>query len=161
MGSEMWIRDRANKAGHVTGIDLLEEHIAAAQQTARRRRVDNVAFELRDAEDLSCYADDAFDIAVTSMAVHQFDADLAVKVLIQMKRVARRLIIADYNHHMPHWWGGSVAWGIERMAGGDHFRNFRTYMMLGGIHYFIRQAGIRLKTEDIRGGGVFVVVVGE
>jgi 2-polyprenyl-3-methyl-5-hydroxy-6-metoxy-1,4-benzoquinol methylase len=151
----------ACKAGHVTGIDLSKENIAAAKQTARRRGADNVIFELRDAGDLSCYARNEFDIAVTSMAVHQFDADLAVKILAEMRRIARTLILADYNHHMPRGWGRSVAWGIERLAGGDHFRNFRTYMQRGGIHHFARQAGIILVSEVIRGGGVFVVAVSE
>jgi len=151
----------ALKAGHVTGIDLSIEGIAAAKHTARRKGVKNVAFELRDASDLSCYADKEFDFAVTSMAIHQFDSGLAVKVLTEMKRIACGMIIIDYNHHMPCSWGRSVAWGIERLAGGEHYRNFRTYMHLGGIHHFTRQAGITLSSELIRGGGVFVVVLSD
>jgi hypothetical protein len=99
-------------------------------------------------------------MAVTSMAVHQFDSDLAVKVLAEMKRIARRVLIVDYNHPMPRGWGRSVAWGIERIAGGEHYRNFRSYMRLGGIHHFTRQAGIAVVSEVIRAGGVFVVVIG-
>jgi len=151
----------AGRAGHVTGIDLAEGNITAAKQSARRRGADNVIFELRDAGDLSYYADNAFDLAVTSMAVHQFDAGLAVKILTEMKRIARRLIIADYNHHMVRGWGRPMAWGIERMAGGDHYRNFKTYMQRGGIHHFAKLAGITLNELEIRGGGVFVVVTGE
>ena len=151
----------ARKARHVTGIDISKENIAAAKQASRSKGANNVFFELRDAGDLSCYAGNEFDIAVTSMAVHQFDAELTVKILAGMKRIARRLIIVDYNHHMPRGWGRSVAWGIERLAGGDHFRNFRTYMQRGGIHHFARRAGITLISEVIRGGGVFVVVLGK
>jgi len=151
----------AQKARLVTGIDLSDENIAAAKREARRRRIENVLFEVRDAGSLSLYTDKEFDIALTSMAVHQFNADLAVRILAEMKRIARQVIIADYNHHMPRGWGRSLARTIERMAGGEHYRNFRTYMQLGGIHYFTRQSGITLISEVVRGRGVFVVALGD
>jgi ubiquinone/menaquinone biosynthesis C-methylase UbiE len=147
----------AGKASHVTGIDLSEENIAAANRSARRSGKTNIRFEIRDAGDLSCYVDKQFDLAVTSMAIHQFDPDIAVLVLSEMKRIARRLVITDYSQPMPRSWGRSVAWGIERLAGGDHYRNFRLYMQLGGIHHFTRKAGIIMTSEVIRGGGVFIV----
>jgi SAM-dependent methyltransferase len=150
----------AEKAVHVTGIDLNEESIAAARMSARRRETSNVLFEVKDASDLSCYGDKSFDVALTSMAVHQFDADLAIKILMEMKRIAYRVIVVDYNHHMPVGWGRRVAWGIERFAGGEHYRNFRVYMKKGGMHYFAREAAIKVKSEVLRGGGVFVVVKG-
>jgi len=150
----------AREAMHVTGIDLSEENIVSAQRIARRRGLKNTVFEVRDAADLSYYAGHEFDIAVTSMAVHQFDANLAVKILVEMKRIARRVIIADYNQSMPHRWGRSVAWGIEWMAGGEHYRNFKTYMHLGGIRYFAREAGITLVSEVPVSSGVFVVTTG-
>jgi len=159
-GTGALVMAMARKAGHVTGIDLSEENIAAARGWAHRREADNVVFEVRDAADLSCYHGEEFDMAITSMAVHQFDSDLAIKVLAEMKRIARRVLIVDYYHHMPRGWGRSVAWGIERMAGGEHYRNFRTFMQLGGIHHFTRQAGITLISEMTRAGGVFVVALG-
>ncbi|MBN1789120.1 MAG: class I SAM-dependent methyltransferase [Bacteroidales bacterium] len=149
----------AQKARQVTGIDLSKEAIAAAKRVARRNAINNVSFEIHDAGDLSLYTENEFDIAVTSMSIHQFDAELAVNILAGMNRVARRLILVDYNHHMRHGWGRSLAWAIERLAGGDHYRNFRIYMKKGGILYFARQAGIHLKSQEIRGGGVFVVAV--
>ena len=148
----------AQQAGHVTGIDLSAENIEAAQRTTRQKGADHVHFEIRDAAALSCYHDKQFDLAVISMAIHQFEAGLALKILIEMKRIAGRLVLMDYNHHMPRGWRRSLAWSIERMAGGDHFRNFRTYLQLGGIHHFARQAGITIHAEAIRGGGVFLVI---
>jgi len=147
----------AGKARHVTGIDLSEEVIAVAQRMARRRGTGNVLFETRDAADLSCYTSNEFDIAITSMAVHQFDASVAVKILAGMRRISRRVIIIDYNHQMPRGWRRSLAWGIERMAGGEHYRNFRVYTEKGGIHFFAREAWMSISSEELRGGGVFVV----
>lgn len=149
----------ARKARHVTGIDLSEDSIAAAQRMADRMGTGNIRFETRDAGDLLCYNSGEFDIAVTSMAVHQFDAGLAVKILAEMRRISHRVIIIDYNHMMPGGWRRSAAWAIERLAGGDHYRNFKIYMKRGGVLYFARQAGITLKSQEIRGGGVFVVAI--
>ena len=125
---------------HVTGIDLSEDMIITAQRSAQRRGATNVSLELRDASDLSRYSDGEFDLAVTSMAIHQFEAQLAIEILAEMKRISGRVIIADYNLNMPAGLSKRIAWGMERMAGGDHYRNFRIYMQNGGALWFVRHA---------------------
>jgi len=149
----------AKRAKHVTGIDLSEDMIITAQRAARNTRTENTLFELRDASDLSCYRDNEFDVSVTTMAVHQFDADLAVKILIEMKRISGTVVIVDYNSLMPKGLSGSAARSIERLAGGEHYRNFKTFMGKGGISYFASEAGLTMKSETERGGGVFSVMV--
>jgi len=150
----------ARKAIHVTGIDLSEEMISTARRAAHKRGVINVQFELRDASNLSAYENNEFDIAITSMAVHQFESSLAITILSEMKRIASKVIIVDYNYPMPKGFSRLVVKSIERFAGGDHYRNFRKYMGKDGIHYFAEQAGVEITSEVIRGNGVFVVVVG-
>ncbi len=147
----------AEKAMHVTGIDLSEDMIITAQRTARRRGATNVSFELHDASDLSRYSTGEFDLAVTSMAIHQFEAQLAIRILAEMKRISHRVIIADYNHNMPAGLSERIAWGLERMAGGDHYRNFRIYMQNGGTPWFVKKAGMKIVSETVR-GGVFAVL---
>lgn len=147
----------AKIARNVTGIDLSEDMIITAQRAARRKVLNNILFDLHDASDLSSYRDHEFDVAVTSMAVHQFEADLAVKILSEMKRIARRVIIVDYSHHMPTGLPKTIAWAMERWAGGDHYRNFRIYMQKGGIRWFAREAGLIIEGEELRSGGVFLI----
>jgi len=149
----------ALKAAYVTGFDISKEMIMTARKAAQKKGLNNVHFELRDASDLTVYKDRQFDVAVTSMSVHQFDTELALRIVTGMKRIASDVIIADYNHHMPRRWVREVAWNIERLAGSSHYRNFRNYMQLGGIHWFAREAGLRIRSEIIRGGGVFAVAV--
>ena len=149
----------ARKAKHVTGIDLSEDMVITARRGAFKKGINNIQFEIRDASDMSVYNDRQFDVAVTSMAVHQYDAELAVKILAGMKRIASEVIIADYNHHMLRGYGRTFAWSIERLAGGDHYQNFRNYMQKGGIHWFAGEAGLRIRSEVTRSGGVFVVAV--
>ncbi|HCM60067.1 MAG TPA: hypothetical protein DIS74_06805 [Bacteroidales bacterium] len=147
----------ARNAGHVTGIDLSEDMITTASRTAQRRRVSNVSFSLLDATDLSCFPDFSFDAAVSTLAMHQFDPETGARVLREMSRLAKRIVIADYNCPMR---SGPAAWlsrSIERAAGGDHYRNFRQYMARGGLVRLAADAGLVIASSEERGEGVFII----
>lgn len=144
-------------AGHVTGIDLSEDMINTARLMVNKRRIHNVSFGLLDATDLSSYADQSFDVAVSTLAMHQFDPETGVKVLTEMKRLAKRIIIADYNCPMSPGPAKWLAWGIERSAKGDHYRNFRKYMAAGGLKELAAEAGLAITYQEERGDGVFVI----
>jgi ubiquinone/menaquinone biosynthesis C-methylase UbiE len=150
----------AQNAGHVTGIDLAEDMIITALRTAQRKGIKNISFKLQDATDLSGYAGSHFDVAVTSMAMHQFDPEVAVKVLSEMGRIAKRVIIADYNCPMKTGPAAALAWSIERAARGDHYRNFRKYMARGGVEPLFDKVGLKMAASEVRGSGVFVVAQG-
>ncbi|HQG77830.1 MAG TPA: class I SAM-dependent methyltransferase [Bacteroidales bacterium] len=158
-GTGMLAMAMASKASHVTATDLSEENIAAASQSAGKNGIENLDFGVLDASDLSCYSGREFDAAVISMAIHQFDQELAVKILLELKNIASRIIIADYSHHMPRGWGRKLATAIEWLAGGNHYRNFRNYMAAGGIPYFAAKAGIKPVSRSVRGRGIFLVTV--
>lgn len=149
--------DIARRAHSVTAIDIEEDLIRYASQKAGRKRITNISFRALDASDLSCFADREFDVAVTSMAIHQFEPALAIKILSEMKRIAPRVIVADYNCPMSPGIYRSLAYGIERFAGGDHYKNFRNYMSVGGMEYFAREAGLSIVSSEIRGKGVLMV----
>lgn len=149
----------AEKAYSVTGIDISEEMIVTALRSARRKNLTNITFEVHDASSLSHYRDNEFDIAITSMAVHQFDAELAMKIVSEMKRIAPVVIIVDYNSPMPEGFARNIAVGIERIAGGEHYRNFRIYMNNGGIKYFSDHTGLKAKSDTVKGSGVFLISV--
>jgi ubiquinone/menaquinone biosynthesis C-methylase UbiE len=150
----------AEHAYEVTGIDMAEDMIVSAGDLAARRGLSNVWFELQDATDLSVYHDNQFDIAVTTMAMHQFSPETALKVLAEMKRIARRVIVADYNHPMKKGPAAWMAWGMERLAGGNHYRNFRKYTVRGGIGTLFDEAGLKIESSEVRGEGVFVIAQG-
>ncbi|MBI5009228.1 MAG: class I SAM-dependent methyltransferase [Bacteroidia bacterium] len=151
----------AKEAGDVTAIDLDTEMIAYAKTRKNKLNITNITFTAADASNLSAFSDKQFGTAVTTMAVHQFDPEVAQKVLLEMKRVASRIIIADYNIPLPWSVAGRLAYGIEWLAGGDHFRNFSNYRAKGGLRHFTERAGLRVRESVVRGGGVFVVVVAE
>lgn len=149
----------AKRANSVTAIDIEEYLIKYASQRAGKKGITNVSFRALDASDLSCFADSEFAVAVTSMAIHQFEPALAIKILAEMKRIASRVIVADYNCPIPPGIYRSLAYGIERFAGGDHYKNFRNYMNVGGMAYFAREAGLSIESSVIRGKGVLKIGV--
>jgi len=146
--------DIARRAHSVTAIDIEKDLINYASRRASGKGISNINFSALDASDLSCFADKEFDVAVTSMAVHQFEPALAIKILAEMKRIASRVIVADYNCPMPAGIYRKVANGIERFAGGDHYRNFRNYMRVGGMKFFTGEAGLSIEASSIKGRGV-------
>lgn len=148
----------AAKARLVTAIDLSEEMIITARKAAARKNIGNSSFEVLDATDLSCYRDDTFNASVTSLSMHQFDHEIAVRVLSEMKRVAKRIVIADYICPLNRGPAGLFAWIIEWIAGGEHYRNFRAYMKSGGIKCLAEEAGLKVEGFKVRGQGVFVIM---
>jgi SAM-dependent methyltransferase len=151
----------AGIAKDVTAIDLDDEMITDAITRKTRLNTTNITFTNADASDLSTFPDKQFTTAVTTMAIHQFDPAIAQRVLSEMKRVARRVIIADYNIPLPKSLAGLLASGIERLAGGDHYRNFRNFRAKGGLSHFTGNACLTLISSEVRGAGVFVVAVYE
>ncbi len=151
--------ETAVTARHVTAVDLDERLISFASARATKKDAANLSFELRDAADLSSYPDKEFDIALISMAIHQFQEETALKILREMKRIADKAIIADYNYPMPRGIYKSIAYGIERIAGGDHFRNFRNYNSRGGIKWFTTASGLTIRSFTVNENGVFAVIV--
>jgi ubiquinone/menaquinone biosynthesis C-methylase UbiE len=149
----------ARHASHITGIDLSEDMIITAQRTARKRQSHNVSFELLDATDLSCYPDKSFDVAVSSLAMHQFEPETGVRVLREIKRIARRIIIADYNCPMRPGPAAWLAYVIEYTAGGEHYRNFRQYMAHGGLNKLAAETGLTITSLEEKGKGVFMVTL--
>jgi ubiquinone/menaquinone biosynthesis C-methylase UbiE len=149
----------SKKAKSVTGIDISDEMIETARRSTNRKRICNAAFITMDATEMRLFRDKEFDVAVTSMAVHQFDHDIAISILAQMKRVASRIIIADYNHTMPAGFYKKLAGWIESIAGGDHYRNFKRYIETGGITHFLEISGLKVKSAFMSGGGIFIICV--
>jgi len=150
----------SDKASYVLGIDLDGEKIQLARDTAQKRNMQHIEFALMDASNLSSFGKGQFDAAVISMAVHQFEPEVAVKILSEMKRVASKVIILDYSFPLPSTLMRSVVFIIERIAGGDHYRNFRKYISRGGLDHFTGATGLIKKKPAIAAGrGVFNIVV--
>lgn len=93
----------------VIATDLQPQVIAVAQARELRGKL---YVQQADALDLP-YDDDSFDIATLALALHHFDADEAIRVLTEMRRVARHyLIVSDLARSWPGYAG---AWLVGKL----------------------------------------------
>lgn len=77
----------------VTGIDLSEDMLEIAE---RRNRYRNVRFMLADAINIP-FRDNYFDVSCISFGLHDMPQDIRERVLDEMKRVSKKIVIIDYN----------------------------------------------------------------
>lgn len=147
----------AKKAGRVLAIDIDQDMLDAARYSAEKRGVANVDFIMMDAGDLSSFSNCEFDISLISMAIHQFSTETGLSILKEMKRVSKRVVVVDYAFPVRGGFYRSFTWVIECIAGGDHYRNFRSYMAGGGLAPMLREAGLSLTEQQFRGKGTLVV----
>ena len=137
----------ANQSTFITGIDMSESMIKMARSTQQKQGIENIKFMVMDATDLSVFQDDEFDIGLISMAIHQFPQEISIQILRAMKRIAKALLILDYNHQMPVGLGKIFIQTIEWLAGGLHHRSFREYMKNDGIYSILDECGLTI-TQD-------------
>jgi ubiquinone/menaquinone biosynthesis C-methylase UbiE len=158
-GTGAQVFELAPFAKEVTGIDLSESMIRKAEQTKEKRNISNVHFRVCDATGKWKFEENQFDIAVISMALHQFPPENYAAILGEMKRVAQHIIIVDYAVPLPQnitGWGSRVA---EFFAGREHHRNFKQYSRLGGLKNIAAANHLTIQKERFLGNGAFQMVV--
>lgn len=142
---------------HITGVDNDDRKLRTAERIMKRKGVKEYYFVRMDAKDMSQFNRDQFDVAVISMAIHQFSRTDGLTVLAEMKRVARRIIVVDYGYPLRSGFLTWLTWGIEFIAGGDHFRNFRSYMTGRGIDSLLDAVGLVVYQRNMKGKGTLVI----
>lgn len=158
-GTGAQVFELAPLAREVTGIDLSESMIRKAEQTKQKRNISNVHFRVCDATGKWKFNDKEFDIALITMALHQFPPENYASILGEMKRVAQQILIVDYAVPLPQnitGWGSRVA---EFFAGKEHHRNFRKYYRLGGLNKILAENNLTVQLERFFANGAFQLVV--
>jgi len=108
------------------------------------------------------YKDAKFDLVMTAFALHEKDHDTAQKIVEEMLRVTAEggdMLIVDYElSEKTSTLSKILIYFIEWLAGGEHYRNFRSYIKKGGLpellsgitlaeverHYFARHGIVLL-----------------
>lgn len=151
----------AVNAAHVTGIDLSPGMIKYAKRRAERAGAKNVSFIEMDASDLSGFANKEFDIATSSMAIHQFRLETGKAILQEMSRISKSIMIIDYKYPVPKNLKGLAVKSIEGLAGKEHNQNFKTYIKNEGIQGITKSLGIPVKVIPGFGQSVLLIVRGQ
>lgn len=125
---------------------------------ARGRLGDRAELRFGDATALP-YDGGSFDLVFTSFFLHELDPATRAAALREMVRVVRpdgRILAIDYRAG-PLRMKGRAARALstvaERVAGRDHFRNWRTYLRTGGLPAMIPDIGLSVDREKSVSGG--------
>ena len=88
------------------------------------------------------YESASFDLAMTTFALHEKEHDSAYRIIKEMIRVTSsdgNILIVDYElSEKSSALSRALIYSIEWFAGGDHYRNFKSYIQKGGLPIFYR-----------------------
>lgn len=149
----------AKTASKIIGVDLSESMTNYANNECRKREISNGEFIIGDATNLSKFAENSFDVAIMSLALHQFTPELHTPILKEMKRVAHKIIIVDYAVPLPKNYAGIGSRIAEFIAGKEHNQNFKSYYKIGGLNEILRRNNLKIEKSDLFGKGAFQLVV--
>lgn len=131
----------------ILGIDLSQRNIALAQRRLSRSSHRAVAFEHRSVLDLRTGGHTHFDVAIMTYVLHEVPPEERIPLLQDIAAIAGTVIIGDYRVPVPGGYGSYVNDAVERFAGSDHYRNFRSYVARGGLRGEVAAAELTLLEE--------------
>ncbi len=108
------------------------------------------------------FASQTFDAAVIALALHEMPLSTAEAALGEALRVSRRVIVAEYrlaerNLDLP---GRLAATVVERLVGGEHWRNYKIFMQNGGIEGLLyRGPGAIILRRNALAGAAAVIMI--
>ncbi len=83
------------------------------------------------------FPDNSFDLAMVSFALHEKPWDMARAIVEEAMRIVRpggHLLVVDYYYdNRTRALGRMMTWLIEFLVGGEHFRNYRKFIVNGGL----------------------------
>ena len=146
------------QAASITGVDLSDSMIDYAQKQARRLNLKNAEFIVADATDLSKLDGRIFDVAILSLALHQFHPDQQPKILKEMSRLSKQLVFLDYAVPLPKNYVGLGSRVAEFLAGREHHRNFKAFYNAGGLLSILTKNGLFIEKVKTTAKGSFLLV---
>jgi ubiquinone/menaquinone biosynthesis C-methylase UbiE len=130
----------------------------AMLEQASARLGDRCDLELGDATALP-YDGSSFDLVFAALFLHELDGSVRDAAISEMARVVKpegRVLIIDYrigSLRMKGYMARSLSTVAERVAGRDHYRNWRRYLRSGGIPSMATGAELSVEREKIVAGG--------
>jgi len=148
----------SRQAKKVVGLDMNALILKYARIKKKRLKIENVEFVSKDANDAGLPSETHYDYAVFSMVLHQFSLAEANQILNSIKTLTKYIILADFTNPLPK---NVIGWGarfIERIAGGEHYLNFKKYQKQSGLKYFLDYQKLSVIESRIGGLGAIRII---
>jgi SAM-dependent methyltransferase len=135
-----------DKCKSVLGIDLSKRNINRANFTLAKTHNDKISFQHKSVSEIIS-GKQRFDYAVMTYVIHEVDIDERVKLLNDIAEVADKIIIGDYLVPKPKGFWSLLNEVVEFVAGVDHYNNYNSYIVNGGIYNLASEAGFIIINE--------------
>lgn len=143
-------------------VELSERMHGVAKDRAREAGMSNCEFLLADAADLSGFEDSNFDVAMSSMVIHEMPEEKRIPVLAEMKRLGKKIILVDWVCPQDQRLKAIGTHIIEFMAGWQHYSGYRSFMRNGGIPVLLSQLDLKvIETQTTSKGTIQLWLCGE
>jgi len=131
------------------------------RRRAQALGLSRVRFLQGDATRLDSLADGSFDYASATMVFHEMEREKRFPLLMEMRRLAPTLIVVDYRVPLPAGLSGIFIRLIEGLAGRDNYRNFRSFVDLGGLAPLLMKQGLSVEEEiPLHGSSLHLIRAG-
>lgn len=137
----------ADKCKKTDGIDLSERNISVAKNNLRLKPSDRISFYHTDAENFLKVNRNHYDYSVLSYVIHEIDEPDRVPLLKLLSDYSDIIILIDYLVPRPKGIANLINGIVEFVAGKEHYRNFKSYVLKGGIQGLADKSGLMIKEE--------------
>ncbi|MFO7883284.1 MAG: class I SAM-dependent methyltransferase [Desulfobacteraceae bacterium] len=139
----------------INGIDLSPSMVKIASQKLGIK----AHIKVGDASQMT-YADNYFDLVIAMLTLHEMPDSIRSPIIDEMTRVMKpdgRLLLVDF-HPGPicfpkGWLYKIIILFFERIAGQEHYRNYRNFLMNKGLPPLLRINNLSVEKEEIVFGG--------
>ena len=150
----------AEKCSTVLGVDLSKRNVEQAKLRLSKTPCQGASFAHASVREILGDGKKHFDYAVLTYVLHEVAAEDRSTLLDELARVVHRVIIGDYLVPVPGGFWSFLNEVVERAAGRDHYRNFRSFVARGGIAGELASTDLELlhESEDAPGTSHLVVL---
>jgi ubiquinone/menaquinone biosynthesis C-methylase UbiE len=139
----------------VYGIDLSPSML----EVARTQLGEGADLQLGNASNMP-YQDNFFDLVIAMFILHEMPSEIRPPVMREMIRVTKqegRVLIIDFHpdpiRFPKGWLYKAVILFIERVAGREHFSNYRNFLSQKGLLRFIETQKLIVDRQQIVSAG--------
>lgn len=154
-GTGMQLANYHDSGGELFGIDLSSQMLKVAKYNLKG----NIGLVNGDALWLP-YANATFDLVISSLFLHQLNADNRLIALDEIMRVvqpAGRVLLIDFHSATNHTIMGKLTYiaisTLELFAGKEHYHNSRNFLSQGGVPNLVIEGDFEIMKSLVLGNG--------
>ena len=139
----------SGKCGKIDGVDPSDKNINTANENLDLSSNSNIRFHNSDIKTFLVSTGNKYNYAVISYVIHEVKEIKREEILNLLSEHSDIIIAIDYLAPHPRTLTGIVNRIVEFLAGRAHYKNFRSYLLAGGLKGLAEKTGLSV-TKEIR-----------